>query len=153
MTGTVFAPWFRSKLLRVIDLLARRTSMKATFSRFAAMGILAVVLIGAFAGVSRAQGPFVNRNGYLYAPNSTSFVKPNYRITPDLTLNQYAYNLRVLGRAYRQIPPYALGYNPYPSPIYIYPAVPYYASPYPLYTPSIYGSTYTSPYYTVVYLP
>jgi hypothetical protein len=152
ITGTVFALWLKSKFLLVIDLLARRTSMKTTFTRFAPMGILAVVLIGAFAGVSRAQGPFVNRNGYLYAPNSTSFVNPNYRITPDLTLNQYAYNLRVLGRAYRQIPPYALGYNPYPPPIYIYPSVPSYTSPYSLYTPSIYGSIYTSPYYNGVYL-
>ncbi|MFL5240511.1 MAG: hypothetical protein ACJ8FY_00225 [Gemmataceae bacterium] len=112
-------------------------------SRFAPMAVLAVVLTGAFASTSQAQ--FINRNGYLYAPNSTSFVNPNYRITPDLTLNQYAYNLRVLGRAYRQVPPYALGYNPYVSPIYIYPSVSYYPNPYPIYSPSIYGYTY-NPY-------
>jgi hypothetical protein len=79
--------------------------------RLVIIGVVAFGLVGLFAGASQAQ--FVNRNGYQFARNSTSFVNPNYRITPDLSLIQYAYNLRVLSRAYSQIPPYALGYNPY----------------------------------------
>ena len=121
--------------------------------RFVLVGILALGLTGIFVGSSQAQGQFVNRNGYLFARNSTSFVNPNYRITPDLSLNQYAYNLRVLGRAYSQIPPYALGYNPYPPPIYVYPRVTPYYNPYLYYTPSIYSSYYTDPYYYGTYLP
>src|SRR5207248_9731639 len=41
-------------------------------------------------------------------------VNPNYYVAPGLTLNQYAYNLSVLGQALSNFPPYALGYNPYP---------------------------------------
>ena len=32
-----------------------------------------------------------------------------------MTLNQAAYNTAVMGRALSTIPPYALGYNPYPQ--------------------------------------
>jgi hypothetical protein len=45
-------------------------------------------------------------------------INPNPQIAPGVSLLQYSYNTAVLGRAYRQIPPYLLGYNPYPSPIY-----------------------------------
>jgi hypothetical protein len=119
--------------------------MKTSLKRFAMVGVLALGLMGVFASLSQAQGQFVNRNGYMFARNSTSFVNPNYRITPDLSLNQYAYNLRVLGRAYRQVPPYALGYNPYPAPIYVTPTVPYY-NPFLLSTSPYYNPYYLSPY-------
>src|ERR1700682_5087682 len=44
-------------------------------------------------------------------------INPNFRISPWLTLQQAAFNTATIGRAYAQVPPYALGYNPYPSPI------------------------------------
>lgn len=77
---------------------------------------------------------------------------PNYYIAPGLTVNQYAYNLATIGRAYQQIPPYVFGYNPYPpmintAPSYVTPNVytpyvsPYMASPYA----GVY-SGYYSPY-------
>jgi hypothetical protein len=42
-------------------------------------------------------------------------VNPNPFIAPGVTLQQAAYNTAVLGKAYQQIPPYLLGYNPYPQ--------------------------------------
>jgi hypothetical protein len=47
-------------------------------------------------------------------------VNPYFRVRPGLTLNQAYYNVVSMGQAYAQIPPYALGYNPY---------IPVYASP------------------------
>jgi len=35
----------------------------------------------------------------------------------QMRFNQAAYNVALLGRAYSNIPPYLLGYNPYPSPV------------------------------------
>jgi hypothetical protein len=127
--------------------------MEETMRRFLVAGIVALGLVGLFAGASQAQGQFVNRNGYLAAHNSTSFVNPNYRITPNLSLNQYGYNVRVLGRAYSHIPPYALGYNPYPPPIYVSPRVSPYYNPYLYYDPTAYGFYYMNPYYYGSYLP
>ena len=37
----------------------------------------------------------------------------NPQIAPGLSLQQAAYNAAVMGNAYAQVPPYALGYNPY----------------------------------------
>ncbi len=44
-------------------------------------------------------------------------INPNYQIAPGLSLRQAAYNTAVIGHAIQQIPPYALGYNPYTSPV------------------------------------
>jgi hypothetical protein len=65
-------------------------------------------------------------------PNSQSIVNPYFRIAPNLPLNQAAYNISVMGRAYQNVPPWLYGYNPYPSPIYSpYPPYPYpYTPPY-----------------------
>ena len=40
-------------------------------------------------------------------------VNPNFQVAPGLSLNQAAFNTAVIGRAVSNIPPYALGYNPY----------------------------------------
>jgi hypothetical protein len=79
---------------------------------------------------------------------------PNPQIAPGVTLMQYAYNTAVLGRAYSQIPPYMLGYNPYPN--IVAPGIPPVYPPTPLYGPSYgapgipygggYGSYGGSPY-------
>ena len=44
-------------------------------------------------------------------------INPNWQIAPGLPINQFAFNTAVIGRALRQVPPYAFGYNPYPNPI------------------------------------
>ena len=55
-------------------------------------------------------------------------VNPYFRVRPGLTLNQAYYNVVAMGQAYAQVPPYALGYNPY---------IPVYAPPVPApYTPA-----------------
>src|SRR5690242_7241828 len=48
-----------------------------------------------------------------------------------------AFNLALYGRAMQQVPPYALGYNPYPSPIINYG---------PVYRYGYYGPGYPTPY-------
>jgi hypothetical protein len=82
-------------------------------------------------------------------PSPALPVNPNYWVAPGLTINQYAYNQAVLGQALSNVPPYALGYNPYPAyanfgPVYnVAPlynplmnpyagvlGVPYYGNPY-----------------------
>jgi len=37
----------------------------------------------------------------------------NPQIAPGVSLQQFAFNVRVIGNSYRNIPPYLLGYNPY----------------------------------------
>src|SRR5262249_24462064 len=49
--------------------------------------------------------------------NSTTFTNPNFRINPNLSLNQAAMNTIVAGQALSFVPAYALGFNPYVSPI------------------------------------
>jgi hypothetical protein len=77
-------------------------------------------------------------------PNSTAFVRPwYYQLNPIQTYyaNQYAYNIATIGRAYSYVPPYALGYNPYPAYVNYGPVYSsrYYYNPY-LYNPyAIYG--------------
>ena len=39
----------------------------------------------------------------------------NRLIAPGLTLRQYAHDVALLGDAYSHIPPYMLGFNPYPQ--------------------------------------
>jgi hypothetical protein len=69
-------------------------------------------------------------------------LNPNPMIAPGVSLQQYAYNTAVLGRAYRSIPPYMLGYNPYPLSVNYGPGYnPRFAQPaiYNPYSPSLVG--------------
>jgi hypothetical protein len=108
---------------------------------------VAVLLVGAVcvqpaAAYPPSMAPRIARStGGLGFPYSAG-VNPYYQIWPGMTINQYAYNTALLGRAYSNVPPYALGYNPYPSPVYMYGAYPYY-SPYGYGAyPYAYGSSY-----------
>jgi len=94
---------------------------------FAALAIAAASLL-VLAGDSHAQAP--KRITLTITPPPTFIPSP---YLPDGTnINQYAYNINVLGKAYSQIPPYILGYNPYPAPIYSpYPPVTYPLPTYP----------------------
>jgi len=53
-------------------------------------------------------------------PINPSFLGPfpqTGNVLAQMRLNQAAYNVALLGRASANIPPYLLGYNPYPSPV------------------------------------
>jgi hypothetical protein len=53
--------------------------------------------------------------GISVLPNSQMLINPAFQIAPGLSLNQFAFNNRVLAHTLRQYPPYAFGYNPYGS--------------------------------------
>jgi hypothetical protein len=116
----------------------RRFFVPAAFTAALAFGL-------ADASPVRAQAP---RNRPLTVPSvAAQSVNPNPLIAPGLTLQQYAYNTKVMGRALATVPPYALGYNPYPPVINYGPAYGAYANPY-----AAYGNPYFNPFlssYTV----
>jgi hypothetical protein len=124
-----------------------------------------LVAVAALVGAPTAQAQVPIRSGVTFRQS------PLFSVNPYLARD--AYNLAFLGRAYgafyNSIPPYALGYNPYPSVNYnMAPAVnpylatgygaggmatltsnPYAGSPGAL---SSYGSSgYTAPYYSNPY--
>jgi hypothetical protein len=93
---------------------------------FAALAVAAALVL-VLAGDSQAQAP----RKVIIGPAPLA---PNIYLPDGTNLNEYAYKIRVLGQAYSQIPPYILGYNPYPPPIYspyppIYPLPPYPTAP------------------------
>jgi len=104
--------------------------------------VLAVMVLAAATGDGQAQG----RRRTTFDGVS---VVANPIVQPQLRLGQVAYNMALLGSVARQLPPYALGYNPYGGPSF--PSVPS-LSPYSISTlgggtPYLGGSTLsTSPY-------
>ena len=111
--------------------------------------LLAALVMGLAASQVHAQG----NNPARFGPPRVNL---NPQIAPGLSLQQAAYNTAVLGRAYQEVPPYLLGYNPYPQNGYAsgpsLPISPFGVSPYALstspgfnpYTGS--GSLSNSPY-------
>jgi hypothetical protein len=96
--------------------------MRTSVVKFAFLALASATLGSLVCGDVSAQ--FGNpRNpafgAFQGAVNSTSFVNPNFRINPNLSLQQGAFNTAVLGQAIGQIPAYALGFNPYVSPVSI----------------------------------
>jgi hypothetical protein len=73
-----------------------------------------LTLLGAAAPRANAQ---LSRGGTpVNIPSLASqSINPIFRVGPNLTLPQAAYNTSVMGQAARNVPPYALGYNPYPQ--------------------------------------
>ena len=122
--------------------------------------LLIALVMGLVASQLHAQGNNPARYGGPLQINL------NPQIRRGLSLQQAAYNTAVLGQAYQQVPPYALGYNPYPQNGYAsgpalaaspfvgspYAASAYGASPYALSTSPSYnpytgtGSLGNSPY-------
>ena len=103
---------------------------------------LAAAVVWVLPSAANAQPP--NIRGTVVIPSvQAQGINRNPYIAPGLTLGQYAYNLSVLGNAYSRIPPYALGYNPYP-PVYYGPVYPAYPVPtgYALPYAGLYGSPY-----------
>jgi hypothetical protein len=111
----------------------------------AVAAVAAVVVAGALSAPVQAGTPVGTRGARVVVlPSSQSIINPYYRVGPQMIpLNQYTYNIRQLGRAYSQVPPWLYGYNPYRSPIYLTPSymsVPYF---YPYYSPfTSYGFPY-----------
>jgi hypothetical protein len=84
----------------------------------------------------------------VYVPPPV-LINPNPYITPTLTLQQAAFNIRVMGSAYASLPPWMYGYNPYVTPYinygptyppinytpYVTPGLPYNTNPYLFYNP------------------
>ena len=117
--------------------------------------LLAALVIGLAVAQVHAQNRGVYRGlppGYPTRPfqrdPSGTFANP--QIAPGLSLQQAAYNTAVMGNAYAQVPPYALGYNPYVGGPVIaggYGGNPYALSTTPSYNPYTGGgSLSTSPY-------
>jgi hypothetical protein len=106
-------------------------------------GLALATVMGVAPDSARAQFQrFYMNTGVLMNPARP--INPNWLVGPGLTLRQWAYNTRVTGRALSSIPPYWLGYNPYP-PINYGPSYPQYGG---LYNPylSAYGGGYGNPY-------
>ena len=131
-------------------------------SRIALVALAGWLLVGPGTPSAHAQRRPMTVNQQSAYNLYRSTVNPRWYVAPGLTLNQYAYNMSVLGRAYSNVPPYMLGYNPYPSvinygPVYRTPTyyTPYYYpysiyTPYSLYNPyALYGTGLT----TNPYLP
>jgi hypothetical protein len=92
--------------------------MLVSARRFVLAGLTSLALVGVVAPLAQAQvrrGGIVFGGGPILPPINTN---PRINASPQfMTLNQYAYNTAVLGRAFSTIPPYALGYNPYPQSV------------------------------------
>jgi hypothetical protein len=95
------------------------------------VGAIALSALLAFGSPIRAQVVPPRTATVQRAPNLNRIfpINPNPYIVPGVRLLQYSYNTAVLGKTYSQIPPYLLGYNPYPQ------AVNYG----PVYNPQLYG--------------
>jgi hypothetical protein len=74
------------------------------------VGAAATWAVLALAPLAWGQASFGQRPIYGQMPFP---INPNPQIAPGVSLQQYSFNVRVLGNAYRNIPPYLLGYNPY----------------------------------------
>jgi hypothetical protein len=79
-------------------------------------------------------------------------INRNWLVAPGLNIRQATYNTAMWGRAYSYIPPYMLGYNPYPQVVNYGPnygpVSPYAYNPYvnPYANPYTAAAAYSSPY-------
>ncbi len=124
--------------------------MKRFITRATILVVLTAVGLGLFATTASAQGIY-----YRSFP-AAQYRNPSFIPTTLQTnqFRQFAYNTAFLGRTYSRIPPYLLGYNPYPQvanygPVYPYPSYPIYPT-YPVSPvyPTPYSSPYVNPYAT-----
>jgi hypothetical protein len=130
--------------------------MSFSMKRTVWLAFTGLAILGAMVAPAHAQRG--TRQPMIKPPLITPYpVNPNGFTGAFPTAQQQLFNSRVVGCSIANIPPYAFGYNPYPSPIIntapiisppIYPTSPYATlstSPYAATSP--YGSTLsTSPY-------
>jgi hypothetical protein len=103
--------------------------MKVIVRSWGAALVAGLLTLGA--GASAAHAQFLPPRAPLPAIN------PAFNVAPGLQQYSNVYNAAVLGQTIRQIPPWAFGYNPYPSPVVsaapVVPSIPYippaYSSP------------------------
>jgi len=108
-------------------------NMSVSTKRTVWLAFAGLTILGALPAPAHAQAGsrrFLNR-GPVVVPYP---VNPNGFTGAFPTAQQFNFNARVVGNSIAQIPPYAFGYNPYPSPIIssgpvvnspAYPATPY----------------------------
>src|SRR4051812_47315230 len=82
--------------------------MFSSVRRVSAVVLTALAVLGPLSPLAQAQ------RRPLAIPSLPAF-NPNPYVNPSQPLGQAAYNTAVLGQALSNIPPYALGYNPYPQ--------------------------------------
>jgi len=108
--------------------------MSVAVRRLRVLALVGLVMLALTAEPVRAQ----RSGGRPTGPALT--INPNFVLPSGQTLPQAAFNTAVLGRAASNIPPYLLGYNPYP-PVNIGPSFPTISpvNPYALSTLGGYG--------------
>jgi hypothetical protein len=120
--------------------------MNALLRRLGIVILVGVLAFGPLASSATAQRPTTSA---VFRPSiAISPFNPFYRISPTMTIGQYAGNIALLGQAYQNVPAYALGYNPYPQVISSGPVYPPYNSYGPFYGGGYGGNPYltTTPY-------
>jgi len=119
-----------------------------TFSKRLGTAVLATLAV---LGVASPQADAQVVNPIYQVPFG---VNPYARVGPNVTAIQAAYMTALRGQALQNVPPWALGYNPYPRPIFYGGGVPPlygnafanpYANQYNPYTAGAYGG-YANPY-------
>lgn len=102
--------------------------MSVSLRRFGGLAVAGLAVLGALSLPAQAA-PL--RFGYRPYPTpnygalaASSRINPNFLLAPGLTISQYAGNIATLGQAYSQIPPYMMGYNPYPQAVNYGPSFP-----------------------------
>jgi hypothetical protein len=100
--------------------------------------------IGAVAGLTLSALVPLQANGQR--------ANPNYLLTPGLSVRQAAFNIATIGQAYSNVPPYALGFNPYVRRA-TYPIILPSANPYPAAYGNPYATMYANPYATLASSP
>jgi len=130
--------------------------MSYSTKRTAWLALAGLTILGAMAAPAHAQRGV--RQPMIRGPIVTPYpVNPNGFLGAFPTAQQTLFNNRVIGQSIASIPPYAFGYNPYPSPIInsgpIVPYSGYPTTPYATLSTSPYGGGYgsgstlsTSPY-------
>jgi hypothetical protein len=99
-----------------------------TFPKWIAIAVLALTVLSVAAPAADAQ----IANPIFQVPFG---VNPYQRVRPNMTALQANYLIASRGQALSFVPPYAMGFNPYPSPIYS-----------PWVSPWAYGSGVGNPY-------
>jgi hypothetical protein len=74
-------------------------------------GVAGLLAAGLMSSAAQAQGP-------ARVGNPLPGVTPFFRVGPNLTLAQAAFNTATMGQAASFVPPYALGFNPYISSVF-----------------------------------
>src|SRR5436190_24233194 len=89
-------------------------------------------MLAVTAGVALALLAAAPARAQFAVPGTGGTLNPYNYYDPYGYSRQAAFNIALYGRAMSQVPPYALGYNPYPQIVN--------NTPYPYYNPTPYGS-------------